>query len=65
MILLRQSTVGNSLQSRKDYWVRAQVDILSVSGDELRMTVLCMKDGRKRENPTIQRLLTNMRLIST
>ena len=35
MILLRQSTVGNFLQSMKDYWTRAQADILSVSSDEL------------------------------
>ena len=64
MILLRQSTVGNFLQSRKDYWVRAQADILSVSSDDLRTTALKMKDGGKCENPTIQRLLSNMRLIS-
>jgi hypothetical protein len=32
---------------------------------ELRMTALRMKDGGKCENPTIQRLLSNMRLIST
>jgi hypothetical protein len=64
MILLRQSTVGNFLQSRKDYWVRAQADILSVSSDDLRRTALQMKDGGKCENPTIQRLLSNMRLIS-
>jgi hypothetical protein len=30
-ILLRQSTVGNFLQPRKNYWVLAQVDILSVT----------------------------------
>ena len=65
MILLRQSTVGNFLQSRKDYWTRAQADILSVSSDELKKTALHMKDGGKCENPTIQRLLSNMRLIST
>jgi uncharacterized protein DUF6570/helitron helicase-like protein len=65
MILLRQSTVGNFLQSRKDYWVHAQADIFSVSSDELRMTAVRMKDGGKCENPTIQRLLNNMRLIST
>ena len=64
MILLRQSTVGNFLQSRKDYWVRAQADILSVNSDDLRRTALQMKDGGKCENPTIQRLLSNMRLIS-
>jgi hypothetical protein len=64
MILLRQSTVGNFLQSRKDYRAGAQVDLLSISSDELRMAALHMKDGGKCENPTIQRLLNNMRLIS-
>ena len=65
MILLRQSTVGNFLQSRKAYWAHAQADILSISSDELKATALRMKDGGKCENPTIQRLLSNMRLIST
>src|SRR3984957_8198384 len=45
MILLWQSTVGNFLQSRKDYWVRAQADIFSVNSDDLRRTALQMKDG--------------------
>ena len=65
MILLRQTAIGNSLQARKGYWERAQVDILAVSSEDLRAAALRMRDGEKCGNPAIDRLLNNMRLISS
>src|SRR5467141_4070575 len=65
MILLRQTAIGNSLQARREYWEKAQADILAVNSNDLRAAALRMSNGEKSGNPAIERLLSNMRLISS
>ena len=65
MILLRQSSLGNNIQSRNDYWARGQVDMLNMTSAELKAAALEMKAGKPCTNPVILRLLGNMRLISS
>src|SRR5467141_2015715 len=65
MILLRQTAIGNSLQARREYWEKAQADILAVNSKDLRAAALRMSNGEKSGNPAIERLLSNMRLISS
>jgi hypothetical protein len=65
IILLWETAIGNNLQARKDYWQRAQADILSVGSKDPKAAVQRMRDGEKSGNPVIERLLRNMRLISS
>ena len=51
-------------QGRTTGFSLKQTSYLLHSSDELRATALRVRDGGKCENPTIQRLLSNMRLIS-
>jgi hypothetical protein len=46
MILLRQSSLGNSVQSRNEYWARGQVDMMKMTSAELKAAALEMKAGR-------------------
>jgi hypothetical protein len=65
MILLRQTAIGNSLQARREYWEKAQAGILAVNSKDLRAAALRLSNGEKSGNPAIERLLSNMRLISS
>jgi helitron helicase-like protein len=51
--------------ARKYYWEKAQADILAISSKDLRAAALRMSNGEKSGNPAIERLLSNMRLISS
>jgi hypothetical protein len=57
MILLWQTAIGNSLQARREYWEKAQADILAVNSKDLRAAALRIE---KSGNPAIERLLSSI-----
>ncbi|KAE9362579.1 hypothetical protein N431DRAFT_319705, partial [Stipitochalara longipes BDJ] len=65
MILLRQSSLGNTIQSRNAYWAHGQVDIMSLGSEDLQSAASEMAAGQACTNPVIKRLLVNMRLLSS
>ena len=65
MILLRQSSLGNHIQSRNDYWKHGQVNIMSLSFTTLREATTKMAKGETCKDPVINRLLHNLWLISS
>jgi hypothetical protein len=65
MILLRQSSMGNSIQARNDYWMEGQKDILAMSASDLMAAAISMKANIPCTDPVVNCLLQNMRLISS
>ncbi|PMD37128.1 hypothetical protein L207DRAFT_585483 [Hyaloscypha variabilis F] len=65
MILLRQSSTGNIVQSRNEYWAHGQVDIMSLTSEDLQRAAKEMAAGGRCSNLVINRLLVNVRLVSS
>jgi hypothetical protein len=55
MLLLRQSSLGNNIQFRNNYWTE-QVDIMAMTSKELKDAALEMKGGKLHTNPVLRQL---------
>jgi hypothetical protein len=64
-ILLRQTSLGNSLQARRGDWEEAQRDLLALSSDTIRQAAEQMEAGLPMRDPIMVRLMENLRVISS